>query len=55
MTIEFGKPYIGEFKIVVDIDRARIGKFFGNIPIDSTSLDIKPSYLAAVSEKEGLN
>ena len=50
MTIEFGKPYIGEFKIVVDIDRARIGKFFGNIPIDSASLDIKPSYLAAVTD-----
>ena len=54
MTIEFGRPYIGQFSIQVDLNRSDIGRFFGTIPIDPLTINITPSYLAALNENEAL-
>lgn len=51
LTVDFGRPYIGEFKIKIDMNKSVTSKYFGPIPIDSLNIDVKPLYLAAVEER----
>ena len=48
LTVDFGRPYIGEFNIKVDLNKSLTSKYFGPIPIDSLNIDVKPLYLASV-------
>lgn len=52
LTIEFGRPYIGQFTIKVDINRNSVGKYFGAIPINPITIVVNPTYLAAVEQSK---
>lgn len=52
VTVDFGRPYIGEFSISIGIDQSLVPKYFGSIPTDTLEFDVKPSYLAALRESD---
>ena len=52
ITVEFGRPYMGEFELQVRIKNS-LTQFFGGISISSPLvISVNPSYLAAVGEKD---
>ena len=56
VEVEFDRPYIGEFTIMISIDRAIGLKYFSPISTaNSLTIDVKPSFLAAVNLDDTLS
>lgn len=48
VNIDFGRPYIGSFKVSIGVSQNLIPRYFGNIPTDNLVVEVNPQYLAAI-------
>lgn len=51
LFLEFGRSYMGSFKLSVSVSNQYL-KYFGSIPVNNLEVDIQPSYLLAVADKD---
>lgn len=50
ITIDYGRPYIGAFTASISVAQELIPRYFGAIPTDSLTVEVKPNYLASVND-----
>lgn len=52
VTIDFGRSYIGSFTVAINVASSLVPRYFGALPTDTLRVEVKPNYLAAVSDEK---
>lgn len=47
--MEFGRPYIGKFRLNIGIN-GMVAKYFGGLGVQQLDLTVEPAYLMAISD-----